>query len=202
MRRFARSGFGLLAIVGLGAVLGGAFVFVQGISARGAPPRAEYRLARAARHVLIPGHARALRNPLPEGPQVLASGRAHFADHCAACHGNDGRGRTDYGRRMSPRAPDMTAPATQTLSDGELFWIIENGVRLTGMPGFGDDDATNESESWELVRFIRSLPRITPEELAEMARLNPTLSRAAIEREKENDAFLAGEEPAKVEHPH
>ncbi|MGH7859941.1 MAG: c-type cytochrome, partial [Candidatus Binatia bacterium] len=131
----------------------------------------------------------------------LASGRAHFADHCATCHGNDGKGETDYGKRLSPRAPDMTAEATQRLSDGELFWIVENGVRLTGMPGFGDDDPANDAESWELVHFIRSLPRITTAELAEMARLNPALSRADVERERANEAFLAGEdEPSPEDH--
>ena len=96
----------------------------------------------------------------------------------------------------------MTAEATQALSDGELFWIVENGVRLTGMPGFGDDDPANDESSWELVVFIRSLPRQTPEELAEMQRLNPTLSRADVEKQRELERFLAGEDtpPASPAH--
>jgi mono/diheme cytochrome c family protein len=127
---------------------------------------------------------------------------AHFADHCATCHGNDGRGDTPHGRRMFPRAPDMTAKATQDLSDGELFWIIEHGVRLTGMPGFGDDDPASDAESWELVHFLRHLPNLTAAELAEMERLNPTLSRADVEREQEIEAFLAGDNAAAGAHHH
>jgi mono/diheme cytochrome c family protein len=183
----------LLATLGVGAAVFGLSFFVQGVSARPEPTALEARVARTARHYLIPASARATANPVPFTAEAVASGLAHFADHCASCHGNDGKGNTTYGRRMFPRAPDMTAAATQQLSDGELFWIVENGVRLTGMPGFGDGDPANDHESWELVHFIRYLPRLAPEELAEMERLNPVLSRAAVEQEREVEAFLAGE---------
>lgn len=191
-----------LATLGLAALVYAASFFVQGVSARPEPTSLETRLARAARHHLIPARARATANPVAATPEALASGMAHFADHCATCHGNDGRGKTSYGRQMFPRAPDMTAAATQTLADGELFWIVENGVRLTGMPGFGDDDPANDAESWELVQFVRHLPELTPEELREMERLNPTLSRADVEREREVEAFLAGGSVSGEEHHH
>jgi mono/diheme cytochrome c family protein len=193
----------LLALIGLGVGVF-AWVFLRGgVSARPEPSAAEVRIARAARHALIPARARSMANPVAASPEVLARARAHFADHCASCHGNDGRGDTTYGRRMSPRAPDMTSQATQKLSDGELFWIIEHGVRLTGMPGFGDDDAANDAESWELVHFVRTLPTLTKEELAQMEKLNPTLSRADLERALENERFLAGgDAPAAEEHHH
>jgi len=191
-----------LAALGLVGLFGAVSFYAQGISARPEPTGLEARVARTARHYLIPAQARATSNPVAETPEVLASGRAHFADHCATCHGNDGRGKTTYGRKMFPRAPDMTAEATQRLSDGELFWIVEHGVRLTGMPGFGDDDPSNDAESWELVHFIRHLPHLTADELAAMERLNPTLSRADVEREKEIDDFLAGESVAGDEHQH
>jgi mono/diheme cytochrome c family protein len=182
----------LLAAVGVLAISGAAVLVVEGVSARSEPTRLETRLARSARHLLIPAVARARPIPVAESPDVLAAGMAHFADHCAACHGNDGSGRTTYGRRMFPRAPDMTAAATQSLSDGELFWIIENGVRLTGMPGFGDDDPANDFQSWELVRFVRHLPHLSPGELEAMERLRPSLSRADIERQREDEEFLSG----------
>lgn len=196
MSRSGRFVIGVLATVGAGALAGGVAFFMAGVSARSEPTALETRLARTARHLLIPAAARAAGNPVLASPEVLVSARAHFADHCATCHGNDGRGDTSYGRRMYPRAPDMTAEATQSLSDGELFWIIENGVRLTGMPGFGDDDPATDAESWELVLFIRHLPDLSPEELAGMERLNPTLSRADVEREREIEAFLAGADGA------
>jgi mono/diheme cytochrome c family protein len=192
----------VLATLGVVAVVGGVSFLVQGISARPEPTALETRLARAVRHRLIPARARATPNPVPVSAEAVASGLAHFADHCASCHGNDGKGETPHGRRMFPRAPDMTAEATQGLADGELYWIVENGVRLTGMPGFGDGDPRNDHESWELVHFIRYLPRLTPEELAAMERLNPTLSRADVEREREIEAFLAGESASGEEHHH
>jgi hypothetical protein len=103
---------------------------------------------------------------------------------------------------MYPRAPDMTSAATQSLTDGELFWIIENGVRLTGMPGFGDDDPANDAQSWHLVHFIRHLPRIGPQELATMERMNPRLSSAEVERNKEDEEFLSGGPGSGVDQQH
>jgi mono/diheme cytochrome c family protein len=131
-----------------------------------------------------------MKNPVPLTPQVLADGRAHFADHCAGCHGNDGKGG-GMARQMYPEAPDMTLAATQSLSDGELFSIIENGVRLTGMPGFGNGTAESAYGSWGLVHFIRHLPRVTPEEIAQMQKLNPK-SPAEWQQMQEEEAFLAG----------
>lgn len=193
-----------LAAVGAAAALAALGFALQGISARPDPSGLEIRFARAARHLLIPAAARRAPNPVASSAAALAAGRAHFADHCAGCHGNDGRGETSHGRRMFPRAPDMTLSATQELSDGELFWIIENGVRLTGMPGFGDGDPANDAESWELVHFLRSLPSLTPADQAEMEKLNPVLSRADVEREREIEAFLAGddESSASATKPH
>jgi len=191
-----------LAVVGASAALAGLSFAIRGVSARQNPSRLEAVLARSARHLLIPAAARAMPNPVSASPAVIARGRAHFADHCATCHGNDGKGGTMYGRGMSPRVPDMTADATQSLSDGELFWIIENGVKLTGMPAFGDDEPANDDESWDLVDFIRTLPRITPEELGEMERLNPTLSRADVERERAEEEFLAGGASPEPSHDH
>ncbi len=102
----------------------------------------------------------------------------------------------------------MTLAATQELSDGELFWIIENGIKLTGMPAWGDDSSSAEEdgESWELVHFIRHLPELTQEELRRMTRLNP-VSRDELERQLEIERFLAGEtqhppEPHPEEHEH
>lgn len=175
------------------ATAGSAFIFRGGISARPEPSRLEGALARRARSLAIPGAARDRPNPLPATPGTLAQGRAHFADHCASCHANDGSGDTSLGRGLYPRAPDMRRPETQRLSDGEIFWIIENGVRFTGMPAWGEP--RQEAESWALVRFIRHLPSLTPEEKLEMEQANPRSPEAW--REKEDDErFLRGEEPA------
>jgi mono/diheme cytochrome c family protein len=147
------------------------------------------------RHWAAPSDLRGRRNPIPLTPEVIAEGRAHFADHCALCHGNDGKGESGLGKQMYPRTPDMTRAATQQLSDGELFSVIENGVRLTGMPGFGSGTAESAAGSWTLVHFIRHLPRLTPEELAEMEKLNPK-SPEEWQQLQQEAAFLTGGQAA------
>ena len=81
--------------------------------------------------------AKSLTNPAEYSGDAIADGRAHFADHRATCHANNGSGKTPTGSGLWPKAPDMRLPETQGLSDGELFWIIENGIRFTGMPACG-----------------------------------------------------------------
>lgn len=197
-------GLVILVVAGVGV----AIALRGGISARAEPSAVEVRAARALRRWMIPPAAREARNPVAPGARAVAAGLAHFADHCATCHGNDGSGRTALGRALYPRAPDMRGPATQGLTDGELFHIIENGVRLTGMPAWGGE-GTGEG-SWQLVHFIRHLPALTAEERARMEALNPRSPEEWRAQEAE-DAFLRGEpggEPGGVPerapggHPH
>lgn len=143
-----------------------------GFSARAEPTGVEKFLARTAGVVAIPHEAKSRANPTASTAEVVSEARAHWADHCATCHANNGSGDTEIGRRMFPRPPDMRRPETQTLSDGELFYIIQNGVRLSGMPAWGGSDHSEE-DSWKLVRFIRHLPHLTAEEEQQMQRLNP-----------------------------
>jgi len=164
----------------------------SGLSAHDEPSRIETVMARRMRHWAVPSDLRDVKNPVPLTPAVLANGRAHFADHCAVCHGNDGKGESGMGKQMYPKTPDMTLATTQSLSDGALFAIIENGVRLTGMPGFGSGTAESAYGSWTLVHFIRHVPRITPEEVAEMEKLNPK-SPAEWQQMQAEEAFLGGE---------
>src|SRR5882724_5541879 len=114
-----------------------------GFSAHDEPTRIEAAVARMVRHWAVPSDLRDRKNPVALTSEVLDEARAHFADHCATCHGNDGRGQSGMGKEMYPKTPDLTLAATQQLSDGELFSIIENGVRLTGMPGFGNGTAAS-----------------------------------------------------------
>jgi mono/diheme cytochrome c family protein len=166
----------------------------QGFSARREPGSVEAFVAKRLRYLATPGGARDLQNPFPAGPESLKAAMAHYADHCATCHGNDGRGMTDIGQGMYPRPPDMTAAGTQQLTDGELYYIIENGVRFTGMPAFGEGPGGDQNkESWDLVHFIRHLPSITDEELAEMKKMNPK-SPMELAKEEEMRRFLAGDD--------
>ena len=160
-------------------------------------------MARAMRHYSVPADLRDKKNPLPASAETVAAGRAHFADHCASCHGNDGKGQTNIGRAFYPKVPDMTLAGTQSQGDGELFATIENGIRLTGMPAWGNGTADSAAGTWALVHFIRHLPRITPEELEEMKAQNP-MTREEMEAADQERKFLEGDEadaPAAGEPP-
>jgi mono/diheme cytochrome c family protein len=195
MRRWTRVAVGVVAVLLIAAV-GWLLSFLRyGLSAHDEPTRIEHVLARAMRHYATPSDLRARKNPVPPTPEVMAEARAHFADHCAVCHGNDGRGRTAMGPRFYPKVPDMSLQETQSMSDGEIFATIENGVRLTGMPGWGDGTAESAYGSWTLVHFIRHLPRITREEIAEMEKLNPK-PPAVVLAERAEEEFLAGGTPS------
>ncbi len=162
----------------------------DGVSSRATPTALEVMLARKARHMAIPKSARELQNKVADTPENLRDARLHFADHCAICHANDGSCDTPFGRHLYPKPPDLRREQTQKLADGELFWIIENGVRFTGMPAFGGAHGSEE-DSWKLVRFIRHLPQLTAEERMEMERYNPK-SPADREEEQEENEFLGG----------
>jgi mono/diheme cytochrome c family protein len=162
-----------------------------GFSTRVAPGAVESSLAMTMRDIAIPSHYKTMNNPVTVTPEVIHEGMAHWADHCAACHANNASGDTMYGRMMYPRPPDMRQKETQEMSDGELYYTIKNGVRLSGMPAFGDP-GDHDSDSWKLVVFIRHLPQLTPAEETEMQRLNPK-SPDELREEKEEEEFLNGD---------
>lgn len=178
-------------------VVAGGLLFLQGrgLSARPDPPAIEARVALFLRGWLTPPTYKGLKNPVTATAENFVGARQHFADHCASCHSNDGSGNTEMGQSFYPKTPDMRLPRTQQLSDGELFYFIENGIRMTGMPAWSTGTPEGEKASWELVHFIRRLPALTPEDLAVMERFNPT-SRAQIEEEQAVERFLNGDPAA------
>jgi len=165
-----------LAVVAVAVVAGAAYLMSTGLKAQPEPGAMETRVARSIRGFAIPREVKARSNPLGTSADALKPGLEHFARYCAMCHGNDGSGEgAAIGRGLFPKPPDMRAEATQSLTDGEMFYIIENGVRFTGMPAFGTGkpDPDGEKQVWQLVRFIRHVPRITPDEIDWMKSLNP-----------------------------
>jgi mono/diheme cytochrome c family protein len=195
MRALGRAFLVLLLLILVGGGLALYSISSRGLSTRTAPSWIETTLARAARQLAVPRALRHAINPVQPSPEVIEEALAHFADHCASCHGNDGSGETAMGRSFYPPAPDMRLAATQELSDGTLFAIIENGIRLTGMPAWGTGTPEGEHQSWALVHFIRRLPSLTPEDIARMEELNPK-SPDQFREEEEIRRFLAGEDPA------
>jgi len=194
MRRLLRllAWLAVLAVVVIAGVM--LLVHGRGVSARPEPSAIEKRAALFMRGWLTPATYKGLKNPVSDTQENFVAAREHFADHCASCHANDGSGNTDIGRKLYPKAPDMRLPRTQTLSDGEIFYFIENGIRLTGMPGWSTGTPEGEHASWQLVHFIRRLPKLTAEDLAIMETFNPT-SRAQIEEERKIEEFLKGGDP-------
>ena len=174
----------LLAVVAGAAY--GVIVIRRGFSARKEPSAMETTVARAVRHMAIPKIDREEENPWAEvaTPEVMKDAREHFADHCSQCHANDGSGNTEMGKNLYPRAPDMRLAATQQLTDGDLYYIIRNGVPLTGMPAWGEPDTPQDDESWQLVLFLRHLPKLTAEEIKDMEHYNPV---GEMEREDEKE---------------
>jgi mono/diheme cytochrome c family protein len=184
----------LVVVAGLGAAAV-AYLVSTGLSARPQPGALETRFARVARGLAVPREAKARVNPVAASPEILAEGMAHFADHCASCHANDGSGNTEMGRGLFPKSPDMRQAATQDLTDGELFYIIENGIRFTGMPAWSTGTPDGEAATWHLVHFIRRLPHLAAEDLERMETLNPR-SPEEIRQEIEEEQFLKGGAPA------
>jgi len=180
---------GLAILVVAGALVGLSGLLGSYPGARAAPTATEIALARTLRSWAVPRSARNSRNPFTNSPELLTESERHFADHCASCHGNDGSGATEMGRNLFPRVPDMRSSATQRLSDGELYYMIHNGVRWTGMPAWGEPG--NDMDSWKLVLFIRHLPQLTPDEIHDMERFNPK-SIVEQQEEKEEEDFLNG----------
>jgi mono/diheme cytochrome c family protein len=187
-------GFLVLVVVAM-AALAIAYTVSTGLDARAQPNALETTVARSIRRFAVPRTIRDRPNPAPMSEEVLADGMAHYADHCASCHANNGSGDTEIGRGLFPKPPDMRQADTQDMTDGELFYIIEHGVRFTGMPGWSTDTDSGEEASWRLVRFIRRLPHLTAKDIAKMETMNPRTPEE-LRQQIEEEQFLRGGDPA------
>src|ERR1700683_2792387 len=141
----------------LGVVSAMLGALLPGCTADKTPSQGETSLANAAKDVTIPLEAGKMKNPLPETDEAVSQGQEVFLGSCAQCHGADARGDTDLGRNMYPPAMDLTSAHVQHWSDAELFWIIQNGVRLTGMPSW--KASISENNTWKLASYIHNLSR-------------------------------------------
>ena len=193
---------GSLVTVAVVAAAGLIYVKASGLRATAAPSGFEETVARGVRRFAVPAADAQRTNPVALSAAALAEGLAHYADHCASCHAIDGSGSTALGQGLFPKAPDMRGAATQAMTDGELFYVIEHGIRFTGMPGWTTGTADGETGSWQLVHVIRHLPKLTA---AERARMESLLPRSAeeIRQEIDEEEFLnGGDVPPAVPHSH
>ena len=157
----------LLAVAILAAAYGTA-VIRRGFSAADQPSAFETVVSRTVRNLGIPSSARDEKNPFEPTQEGLQEERELFTNHCAGCHGKDGNAQSEIGQNFYPKAPDLRLPATQNLTDGEIHYIIKNGVRLTGMPALGTPHVGEDNNTaWKIVLFVRSISQLTPQQKAE-----------------------------------
>jgi mono/diheme cytochrome c family protein len=120
------------------------------------PGHLETVFATQAKHLLVRWSSREGIPPAPTNLQAsIEEGDKLYGTECAMCHGPDGHTATDAGRWMYPRASDLISSAVQQYSDRELFWIVKNGIRLSGMPGFGKVES--DEHVWNLAHYLRTL---------------------------------------------
>jgi mono/diheme cytochrome c family protein len=142
-------------------------ILVLSCTADKKPSKVETALANMAKDVVIPIEAASAKNPLPPDDRVVRQGQRLYLQTCALCHGTDGHGQTELGQAMYPPAMDLTSPHTQHWTDAELFWIIQNGLRMTGMPSW--KSSIPENDTWKLARFIHDLPGLDAEAQSQVA---------------------------------
>ncbi len=147
-----------LSVVSALAIAGVLFAISQfSLSAMPEPSNVEINLATTARHAFVRRSSREAISPAPSNlKESIEEGEKLFGTECAACHGLDGNNPTDAGRWMYPRAADLTSHDIHGYSDRELFWIVRNGIRFSGMPAFGKVET--DEHIWNLVQYLRTLP--------------------------------------------
>ena len=121
----------------------------------GSPGKVESMAANEAKRMTIGG--KDWKNPSPDTPETFQTGKEHFQHHCQICHGLDGHNTgVPFAAKMSPPVPDLSDKKIQDYTDGQLKWIIENGIRFTGMPSW--KGTLEDDEMWAIVRYLRRLP--------------------------------------------
>lgn len=146
----------ILAAIGVAAT--GSF----NVAAVSSPSRLEQTITAFTLDRSIARRASGSRNPFSSTAENLRVGLAHYKENCVSCHGAPGVPESEAGMGLNPSAPDLTLPRIQKMSDGELFWVISNGIRMTGMPAFSLTHKPDEI--WKIVGFVRHLPELTDPE--------------------------------------
>ena len=130
-------------------------ILLVGCQAR-QPGRFETAIAQGfKRKISVRGKAES--NPLPANAENIQAGRENFSHYCMVCHGLDGQNTgVPFADRMSPPVPPLNSPEVQRYTDGQLKWVIDNGIFPSGMPA--SKGILNDEEIWQIVTFIRHLP--------------------------------------------
>jgi len=160
----------LLAILVVLLVIGGAAAFMVKTGrlpiAATTPPDFVDRVAVTAKYKAVVRSAAGLQVTVPTDPASVSRGREHYVENCLPCHGAPGVKPAEFAEGMNPKPPDIDG-SLQNYNDAQLFWVIKNGIRATGMPGFGVNHKDEEIAA--IAAFVRHTPRLTPEERKDLA---------------------------------
>ena len=158
---YAWAAVALLGIIAL--VVAGLVLWSHGFSSRPQPSNMEASIAMKTYDSSTPERYEKMQNPVSaQGVDLIEAG-GHYEEHCAVCHGDSGNGQPKFHGIMYPRPTDLRSEETQEMSDGELYWVVKNGVRWSGMPAFGKP-GDNDEHAWKMVAYVRHLPKLTPAE--------------------------------------
>lgn len=139
----------------LGIAVAPLFVLIRGLKAT-EPNRFETRFMMIAKHTLLVGDKGRI-NPIRISNNTLADGKEAYSHYCVACHGLDGQNTgVPFADKLSPPPPSLASQDVQGYSDGQLKWIIENGIWPSGMPG--SKGTLSDEEIWSIVLYLRHLP--------------------------------------------
>jgi mono/diheme cytochrome c family protein len=111
-------------------------------------------------------HAPKMKNPYGGDPSAIATGLRHYRENCIDCHGARDIDTTEFAKGLMPGPPMLDMKDVQEMSDGEMYWIVSHGLRMTGMPAFSPTHS--DEEIWKIVAFVRHLPKLTDAEVAEL----------------------------------
>jgi mono/diheme cytochrome c family protein len=143
-----------MRIIGINIVIGCALIFS---GCRVSKPGAmESEMAKDVKHKITVG-GKNTPNPIAATPENIKDGQEHFGHHCGICHGLDGEATgVPFAQKMSPPIPSLSSSDVQEYKDGQLKWIIENGINPSGMPSW--KGTLSDEEMWKIVNFMRHLP--------------------------------------------
>jgi predicted CXXCH cytochrome family protein len=152
----------IVSIVALGSIALAAGLFYRSVmpglsSARSEPSAIEVSFATWLLRASVPAADRARVSPESSDPAGIAAGQNTFRQKCEICHAYDGGGKTEIGSGQYPRPPALPSLNIMSLTDGEIFYYIRNGIRNTGMPAWSMPD----HQLWQLVAYLRHLPTVT-----------------------------------------
>jgi mono/diheme cytochrome c family protein len=159
----------LIALIVLLAAAAAGFAYsgIFDVSAAVAEPAWRARLFDTIKDRSIDRRAAVLPAAPPLGdPQLIRTGLVHFTEMCVVCHGAPGVPKSEIGMGLNPDPPDLAHEAAEQ-SPVRLFWVLKNGIKMTGMPAFG---LTHSDEQlWAMVAFLKQLPKLSPRQYAAMA---------------------------------